>query len=359
MLKVAKISSYIFTFTIFIIFSMHLRAEDNIKVRLQLKWKHQFQFAGYYAANEKGFYRDRGIDVEIIEEGNGNEPVKNVIEGRAEFGIGNSDLLIDRSKGKKVVVLAPIFQHSPYIFITKKSSRIDSVYKFVGKKVALEKNAAGLLTYLKYQGVPIDKLNIVSHSFSTEDLIKENIDVMSGYSTDEVYDLHLKNIEINIFSPVESGVDFYGDTLFTSESYLKNNRETVEKFLEASIEGWKYALNNRKEIAELIYSDYTQRHSIKQLMAESDEMIKLIIPQVVEVGYCNRERWYKIADSYRDVGLVKSKIDFKGFFYEKAAESIEKKLFYLLCFLLLISVVLIILSFILIKRVKDKKSENS
>lgn len=352
----AKIYGFIFTFTIFMIFSIYLRADENIKVRLQLKWKHQFQFAGYYAAKEKGFYRDRGIDVEIIEEGNGNEPVKNVMEGRAEFGIGNSDLLIDRSKGNKVVLLAPIFQHSPYIFITKKSSRIDSIYKFVGKKVALEKNAAGLLTYLKYQGVPLEKLNIVTHSFSTEDLINDKIDVMSGYSTDEVYDLQSKNIEFNIFSPVESGVDFYGDSLFTSESYLKNNRKTVEKFLEASIEGWKYALNNRKEIAELIYSDYTQRHSIKQLMAESDEMIKLIIPQVVEVGYCNKDRWYKIADSYRDVGLVKSKIDFEGFFYERAAESIEKKLFYPLCFLLFISVFLAILSSVLIKIVKEKKN---
>ncbi len=354
----AKLSRAVFIFIALILISLELKADESIKVRVQLKWKHQFQFAGYYAAKEKGFYREKGLDVEIIEEGNGNDPVKNVIEGKSEFGIGNSDLLIERALGKKVVLLAPIFQHSPYILITKKSSGIDSVYKLIGKKVALEKNAAGVLTYLKYQGVPIDKLNIVSHNFSTEDLINDKIDVMSGYSTDEVYDLKSQNIEYNIFSPIESGVDFYGDSLFTSESYLNKNREIVDKFVEASLEGWKYALENKKEIAELIYGEYTQRHSLKQLLSEADEMSKLIIPNVVELGYCNRQRWYDIADSYRDVGLLKSKVNFNGFFYEKERDKNRELLIYSLVFFVILSMVLLVCCWLIINcKKRDEKRD--
>ena len=85
------------------------------KVRLQLKYLHQFQFAGYYAALEQGYYRQAGLDVEIIEGQKGDEPLIDVISGKAQFGVGSSSLILEHSKGNPVVVLGVIFQHSPYL----------------------------------------------------------------------------------------------------------------------------------------------------------------------------------------------------------------------------------------------------
>ena len=82
-------------------------------VNLQLKWQHQFQFAGYYAAKAKGFYQQAGLDVTIIESQPGIDPIHEVVAGRAQFGVGTSELLLNRYRGDPVVVLGVIFQHSP------------------------------------------------------------------------------------------------------------------------------------------------------------------------------------------------------------------------------------------------------
>ena len=86
---------------------------------LQLKWSHGFQFAGYYAAQEKGFYREAGFDVRLVEVRPGLNVVVEVISGRADFGVGTSGLLIARHAGEPVVVLAAIFQHSPLVLIAR------------------------------------------------------------------------------------------------------------------------------------------------------------------------------------------------------------------------------------------------
>jgi PAS domain S-box-containing protein len=83
------------------------------RVTLQLSWRHQFQFAGYYMAKEMGFYREAGLDVEFRERKEGVDCVGQVVSGRSDFGICNERLIAEYLKGASVVVLAAILQHSP------------------------------------------------------------------------------------------------------------------------------------------------------------------------------------------------------------------------------------------------------
>src|SRR5258708_1331701 len=85
------------------------------QVSLQLKLQHQFQFAGYYAALEKGFYREAGLNVNLLEGGPGVDANKAVADGQADFGVCTSSVLLDRAKGRNLVVLGVIFQHSAAI----------------------------------------------------------------------------------------------------------------------------------------------------------------------------------------------------------------------------------------------------
>jgi ABC-type nitrate/sulfonate/bicarbonate transport system substrate-binding protein len=89
------------------------------RVTLQLKWLHQFQFAGYYAAQAKGFYRDEGLEVTIREGGPDKPPVATVLSGEAQYSIGDSDLITTRINGQPIVALAAIFQHSPYVIMSR------------------------------------------------------------------------------------------------------------------------------------------------------------------------------------------------------------------------------------------------
>jgi ABC-type nitrate/sulfonate/bicarbonate transport system substrate-binding protein len=107
------------------------------KVRLQLKWRHQFQFAGYYAAIEKGYYAEAGLDVELLEPQPETAPTYSVLRGDAEFGISNSDLLLLRAEGLKVVALASIFQHSPLVFAALKGKDIETIHDLAGKRIMM------------------------------------------------------------------------------------------------------------------------------------------------------------------------------------------------------------------------------
>src|SRR5205814_8455152 len=96
-------------------------------VSMQLKWKHQFQFAGYYQALEQGFYRDAGLDVTIREGGPGIDVSEAVAAGKSDFGVCTASVLRDWAAGRRLVVLAAIFQRSPAVILVARRADISSV----------------------------------------------------------------------------------------------------------------------------------------------------------------------------------------------------------------------------------------
>jgi len=221
-------------------------------VTLQLKWKHQFQFAGYYAAQELGYYRDAGLDVHIQEATPDTDPITEVINGHAQFGVGTSSLVLARSQGKPVVVLGVIFQHSPYVFYTAKNTGIETLRDLAGKRVMLEPQSDELFAYLKKEGVEPNLIKQVRHSFDPQDLISGKADAISGYMSHETYFFDRAHFAYQTFTPRMAGIDFYGDNLFTSEQELNDHPERVEAFRKASLQGWNYAKNHPNEIIDII-----------------------------------------------------------------------------------------------------------
>ena len=286
-------------------------------VTLQLKWKHQFQFAGYYAALEKGFYRQAGLNVKIIEAKAGEDITNKVIRGEADFGIAMSDLIQSRAQGHPVVALATIYQHSPLIILAAKNSGIENIHDFKGKKIALEPHSAQLLAYFESEGLPAHKLIIYPHDYSISKLISGEVDAISAYSTDEPFMLLEKGIEYSIFSPRAAGIDFYGDTLFTSERQISEHPERVSAFLEASLKGWEYALDNSEEVIDLILSKYTKRHSRQHLLFEAAMSKKLIMSNVVELGYMNPGRWLHTVNIFKKLKQIPETFSLNGFIYDR------------------------------------------
>lgn len=300
---------------------IHADSLELTSVRLQLKWKHQFQFAGYYAAVEQGFYRDAGLNVEIIEAHGTESSSEIVLSGRAEFGIAMSDLVLLKAQKQPVVALAAIYQHSPLVFLAPKNSGIDTLHDLIGRRVALEEHSAELLAYLESEQIQTDQLDIVPHEFSVQKLLTGKVDAISAYSTDEPFNLLERDLSYNIFSPRSGGIDFYGDTLFTTSDYLEKNPETVSGFLSATKKGWKYALANPEEIIDLILKEISQRHSREHLLFEMKKSRRLILPDVVEIGYMNEGRWEHIIDTYRELGMIEDRVDLSGFIYDDSSGS--------------------------------------
>ncbi len=293
-----------------------LSAASVDKVRLQLKWQHQFQFAGYYAAQAQGYYRDAGLDVEIIPSRPGEDPVQQVLHGKAEFGVGSTELLLLREQGEPVVVLAVIFQHSPVALMTLKRSGLQSIHDLSGRKIMIEPGSSELDAYLSKEGIFSDKSNLLPHGYHIQDLIDGNVEAMSTYVTDEPFEMNQAGQAYLLYSPRSVGIDFYGDNLFTTESQIRARPERVKAFLDASLKGWEYAMRHPEETVQLIYSRYSQRHSLGHLRFEASQMAPLLQPALVELGHMNPGRWRHIAETYADLGMLKPDADLKGFLYD-------------------------------------------
>jgi PAS domain S-box-containing protein len=294
---------------------LSLSAAGADKVRLQLKWQHQFQFAGYYAAQAQGYYRNAGLEVEILPATPGEDPVRQVLEGKAEFGVGSTDLLLLRDQGLPLVVLAVIFQHSPLALMTLKGDGIQTIHDLAGRKIMIERGAAELHGYLRREGIAADKFTLVPHTFDVQALLAGAVDAMSVYVTDEPFTLKEAGRDYLLYSPRAVGIDFYGDNLFTTEDLLRRKPELVKRFREASLKGWEYAMQHQGEVAQLIYDRYSQRHSLEHLRFEARQMEPLLQTALIEVGHMNPGRWRNIAEVYAELGMLRRDFDLTGFLY--------------------------------------------
>lgn len=276
---------------------------------LQLKWRHAFQFAGFYMAEEKGFYAKHGLQVTLLEGGPGRNPMDYVLNAEGQYGVSDTGVVLGRAQGKPVKVLAAIFQHSPLVLAVIKGSGIRAFSDLKGKRVMMQTGGmdAVLLAAMKKAGVTEDGFTRQDTSFNLRDLINGNTDAFSIYLTDQTRQLDVLGIAHRILHPEDYGIDFYGDILITSDMEIRNHPDRVNTFIEASMQGWDYALNHMDETIDLFLRKYnTQNLSRSQLEFEAHKTSEMILKDVIGLGYLSESRWQKIVQTYAELGLIKA-----------------------------------------------------
>src|SRR6266478_3808831 len=273
-------------------------------VSLQLKWKHQFQFAGYYQALEQGFYRDAGLDVTIREGGPGIDAAEAVASGKADFGVCTASVLRDWTEGRRLVVLAAIFQRSPAVILVARRADIGSVSDLRGHTLMDAPGSDEIAAMLKREGVDYAALPRVTHEGNPRDLLAARADAMVAYSTNEPFVLEQLGASYRTFSPAASGIDFYGDNLCTSEAEVKAHPDRVAAFRAASVKGWAYALAHKEATVDLILRSYSAKKSREALLFEAEQTEILVGRDPDRIGEQDPARWRRIAATYRQLGLL-------------------------------------------------------
>ncbi len=252
-----------------------LSANDSTKtdtISLQLKWKHSFQFAGFYMAKEKGLYADAGLDVSVKEIGSEVDLVADVLSGRSTYAISDSALILDRMQGADVVALSAILQRSPVALMVLSSSGIEKVEDLQGKRVMIDSTSAqnvSIMAMLKSR-LGEATFDIVPMSYDIDELIKDRVDAFTVYIADQPMTLEARGIKYRLLDPTTHGFDFYGDMLFTSSKELSTHPRRVKKFVDASTKGWEYAFDHIDETIEVILRHYdSQGLSAEKLRKEA------------------------------------------------------------------------------------------
>jgi signal transduction histidine kinase len=297
-----------------------LANNSNLKpMTMQLSWKHQFQFAGYYAALAKGYYKDVGLDVSILEGGPSINCLSEITAGKIQFCNSSGGIVKLRTEGHPIVVLAAILQHSPVTLAVKRESGLNTPHDLIGKRVEIS-NAGEIQpefhAMFVSEGIDLKDIDIRVNTVGIESLSKDKVDAIYTFETSETYKLEQANYDFKLIHPRNYGIDFYGDVLYTSEDVIETSPEDVKNFRAASIKGWEYAMKNQAEIVDLILTNYNQGKSRPLLLSEAKITESLMLPDLVQVGHMNPGRWRHTADTLVSLGLVKPDYSLKGFIYD-------------------------------------------
>jgi len=304
---------------VMLLFISHLFSAQSLeKITLQLHWYHQFQFAGYYMAKEKGFYEQVGVDIEIKEGTLSQNTVESIIQNKANYATGDTSLIVERSKEKKVVILAAILQASPTLIITKERPDIQSITDLSGKHIDVSgtgMDAISLRGLLNEKNIIVDESE---HSHLVLDIKKSltegHSDAIVIYDTNNIYNLEKDNFKYKLFHPKDYGLNFYSDFLFSHEDEIKKNPQRATNFKKASLKGWEYAFSHIDETVDLILNKYnTQGKTREELLHEGKTLKSLAYYKTDTVGHISRKKMQAIYHSYKKIGLIKNNIDLDTF----------------------------------------------
>jgi NitT/TauT family transport system substrate-binding protein len=319
-------------------------SDQNLtKVTLQSKWVVQSQFAGYYAARAKGFYRQAGLDVAIKAGGPDILPEQVVLGRQAEFGINwFPSLLAQRDAGNDLVNIAQVYARSGTTEVTWKDSGINTFRKMRGKKFGVwilgnefEQRAA----LVKYGMNPDKDVQIVKQNFDMIPFLNREIDAASAMTYNELAQvLEVRNPktgrlyqlkDLNVFKYSDLGTGMLQDGIFVRGDWIKDtkNQATAVKFLEASLRGWIYCRDHLRECTNIVLKAgpaLPRGHQTWQM----NEVNALIWPNRLGVGLMDpREykRTAEIAFKFKVIKKPATRASYRTDLAKKAIANLKKR----------------------------------
>jgi len=303
------------------------------KLVLQLHRPAQFEFAGYYAALWQGFYREAGLEVEIKPGAPPGvppiDPVREIVEGRAQFGTGTVQLLIRAAQGQSLLLLAPIFQQSDARVYYRADGDFSSPEALLNGRIGRLPPSnildLELRTALYAEAIDPDRLRSLSSEpgQALADLASHRVDAAVGSVWELPWQGRERGVALKSFNLAGYRVEYYGDSLFTLQRLAKTDPAVVQRFREASVKGWGYALQHPDEIATRILAELPVQVAVSDPAGftryQTEVARKLARYPDVPLGHSNPERWSRIQQGLIEIGEITLPADLDAFLYNPDA----------------------------------------
>ncbi|UTA46969.1 EAL domain-containing protein [Simiduia sp. 21SJ11W-1] len=318
-------------------------ALPNTEVSLQLPWDHEYRYAGYYAAEDEGYYKDYGLGVEIrsgfTHTGERLDPITEVLAGRATFGVAGIELLYHPEASQQLRILAPIFQQTATSLFSLQDTPLGKLQDLVGKRIAYlaaSSELHELKSLLRQLGIDTHTMSFVASPAPLELLTQGAADVILGYSPRLQYQAQKKNLPINELSLGLFQRRHYSDILFTRADTLQRKPVKVANFIEATKQGWLLALENPTAVVNTILRKYPQTHLDQNNLAAYNTYIAKALPNFIQypavpIGFSDPVRWQVVVDSLLQIGALTTPLNINSMLWRPQQDG--KNLYELLPFL--------------------------
>lgn len=288
------------------------------QTNIQLSWVHTIEFAGFYEAVDRGYYTEENIEVRIDnggvdDKGEFIDPIQRVVEGKNDFGIiGADSVMAARANGQPLVAVAAIYQRNPIVLMSLAKNNIVSPKDLVGKKIGVAPGDELIYQALfASQNISRDEVTEVSIDASLEPLLNGEVDVRTGFVTNEPIALRHEGHEVNLILPSDYGVNLYSNVIFTTEKTIAERPELIEKFLRATVRGYEDAIADPEHAAKLSVA----RNNELKVENETESMqasLPLLKPARSQVGMMEPAIWESMHQILLDNGILSTPLDFKA-----------------------------------------------
>jgi NitT/TauT family transport system substrate-binding protein len=301
-------------------------ADAPAKVRMQLSWIPDAQFAGYILARDKGFYQEENLEVELLPGGPNVNAVQQVVTGAAELTVNKvSELYAARDKRLPVVAIAQFDQRSSFPLVARKKDGIDGPADLKGKKVGIwyGGDEYEFFALMKKFGIDPEKdIELFEQGFTMDPWLKGDYPVAMTTSFNElnVIRLHgLKDSDLTIINPSDYGISVPHGALLANQRWLEGNKDAATRFVRATMKGWRYAFDNQEEAATITAKSALEAggeaatEDLEELQRMSvAEMQRLQLPEgfdAQEHAKIDPAIYQEVAGIVREFGLVKNDPD--------------------------------------------------
>jgi NitT/TauT family transport system substrate-binding protein len=281
------------------------------QVSVQLKWVHQAQFAGFYVAQEEGYYAEENLEVTLVPGGFGVDIFDGVRDGNIDFSVVGADgLIIRRSRGDDLVAIATTYRINPFVLVAYADSNIQTPADFPGRTMALanEFDRMSVAAMMEQFNLSLEAVDVVEYDAnSPQAFVDGEIDVITSFVAGSLISLQpqLGEREINLIWPDDFGVHFYSDTIITSDDTVKERPDLVTRFLRATLRGHRTAIEQPG-----IAVDATMQYAEIQDRTLQQAMVLASVPLIHtgedQIGWMRVGDWQRMHDTMLTYGMLET-----------------------------------------------------
>lgn len=292
--------------------------KQTAAVTIRLQWHMQAQFIGYYVAKALGYYKKNSLNVTIAEGGYGKNNLVTVAEGVEQFGTKwPFDLL---AQGNKFINIANIVKENGLLLVSRKSAGIRTIRDLVNKTVSIWfiGNEYQLYSALEHNNISRKRVNIVAQKWNLSQFLNRKVDAFSAMLYNELLQLEKKGYpsdRLNTINLSRTGIIYPGHCIFTTRSYFRKNPDICRRFVRASLQGWRYALDNPGKAVQLLLG-FDKKNRLDPLfqLKQLQQLSKLIKSGSKPLGYHDPAVFAALINKARKYGIINDSFKVAGFY---------------------------------------------
>jgi NitT/TauT family transport system substrate-binding protein len=274
------------------------------KLKFQMDWVIGGKHALFYPALEKGFYREQGLEVEMLRGTGSQETAQAVDRGLADFGFSDAGVVtLEVARGAKLKVIGMVFDEQPLMFIVLKGSGINSPKDFVGKRygTALASMSGALFPgFMRLNQIDPAQVKMINVEIASTipALFTGQIDITAGYSNSGLpiawFSASKEGKEVVSIPAGDYGLDIYSNGIIATQRTLETRQDTVRRFMQATYRGLKYAAERPQEALDIVFARHPEIRNKEIARAQFREALRNFLTPAARkngLGWMDAAKW--------------------------------------------------------------------